>query len=699
MNRIATVVKGYPRLSETFIAQEILGLEKRGLAQLIVSLRRPTDAKVHDLHREIAAEALYLPEYLQDDPARVRTGREWAELQPGFAGAYAAFQADLSRDRTSNRRRRFGQACVLARELPDDVDWLHAHFLHTPASVTRYAALIRRMRWSFSAHAKDIWTTPDWELREKLADAAWGVTCTAANLDRLRSLAASPGKLHLVYHGLDFCRFPAPGERGGSRDVVTIVSVGRAVEKKGYADLVGALALLRDDPRWRFEHVGGGPLAALLRGRATRLGLDDRMIWHGSQDRAFVFDLLRRADLFVLPSRLTRSGDRDGLPNVLMEAQAFGVPVLSTPVSGIPELVSHGENGWLAPEKDPPALAEALRLLIGDRALRERLGRAGAASVRERFSSEPGIDFLASILARSRTGRSRDGAERSPGGHEGEGDAEKARFLALLEEAQARSTTLTFWWRDDDAETATPALEKLLSLRRRHGVPLGLAVIPMGATRELALRLAGEPCLAVLQHGWRHARHNPEGEKKAELGDHRAVAVVLDELKAGAARLRALFGERFLPVLVPPWNRIGAEVNAARASVGLAGVSLYGEKRSADPHWINTHLDIFDWKGTRGPLQRRRAFAILSQEIERRLAGDAEPLGILTHHLRHEPASWALLEEIFAATARHSAVAWPPLDALFRLPLADVGAVPKPPPQAPEGAFPAPRETAPTRGD
>src|SRR3954465_5626424 len=100
MNRIATIVKGYPRLSETFIAQEILGLEKRGIGQVIVSLRRPTDGKVHDLNREIQAEVLYLPEYLRDDPARVRAGRTYATRQPGFARALAAFKSDLARDPT-----------------------------------------------------------------------------------------------------------------------------------------------------------------------------------------------------------------------------------------------------------------------------------------------------------------------------------------------------------------------------------------------------------------------------------------------------------------------------------------------------------------------------------------------------------------------------------------------------------------------
>jgi glycosyltransferase involved in cell wall biosynthesis len=406
MTRIATLVKGYPRLSETFIAQEILGLEKRGVRQLIVSLRHPTERKRHDLNREIAAEVLYLPEYLKDDPSRVREARKLAEAQPGFAQARKAFHRDLKRDPSVNRRRRFGQACVLARELPADVDWLHTHFLHTPASVARYAALIRGLGWSFSAHAKDIWTTPEWELREKLADAEWGVTCTRANLDYLSSLSRTPGKLHLVYHGLDFSRFPPPPKRALSgQGPFSIVSVGRAVEKKGYADLIRALAELGGDIDWRFEHAGGGPLSDKLKRQAETLGLSGRVTWHGAQDRGFIFDLLRRADLFVLPSRLTRSGDRDGLPNVLMEAQAFAVPVLATDVSGIPELVTHGQTGWLVPERDPAVLAAAMRRLIGDRTLRLKLARAGAENVRERFSSEPGIDFVARKLRASRARR------------------------------------------------------------------------------------------------------------------------------------------------------------------------------------------------------------------------------------------------------------------------------------------------------
>ena len=406
--RVAILVKGYPRLSETFIAQEIAGLEDRGLSPLIVSLRQPGETRLHPVHRRIKADVLYLPEYLKDDPARVKAGRAFAERQPGFDAAHKAFKADLQRDHTANRYRRFGQACVLAHELPADIGWLHTHYLHTPASVARYAALIRGFGWSFSAHAKDIWTTPAWELTEKLGSASFGVTCTAANLDYLQGLAPHPERVELVYHGLDLSEVKPLDERAGAGAIrkdepFRIVSVGRTVEKKGFGDLIRALAILRDRA-WRFDHVGGGALTKTLHAQAEKAGVADRITWHGSLARGAVFDLLARSDLFVLPSRIARSGDRDGLPNVLMEAQAHRLPVVSTEVSAIPELIEDGVTGLLVPERDPKALAAAMARLMDDPSLAARLAAAGDRKVREAFSPEPGIDRVAALLTGALTG-------------------------------------------------------------------------------------------------------------------------------------------------------------------------------------------------------------------------------------------------------------------------------------------------------
>ncbi|MDZ4135927.1 MAG: colanic acid biosynthesis glycosyltransferase WcaL, partial [Paracoccaceae bacterium] len=155
--RVVVLVKGYPRLSETFIAQELRGLEQAGLDLVIVSLRRPTDKKRHAVHDRITAPVVYLPEYLHEEPLRVLRGFWAARRRPGFGAAVRQFWADLRRDPTRNRVRRFGQAAVLVAEWPEGAGWLHAHFIHTPASVARYASAITGVPFTVSAHAKDIW--------------------------------------------------------------------------------------------------------------------------------------------------------------------------------------------------------------------------------------------------------------------------------------------------------------------------------------------------------------------------------------------------------------------------------------------------------------------------------------------------------------------------------------------------------------
>ncbi len=398
---VAFVLKGYPRLSETFIAQEILALERRGLDIVIVSLRRPTDPARHPVHREIAAPVLYLPEYLYREPLRLFMAWRAGRRRPGYGAARRAWLRDLRRDRTANRVRRFGQALVLARELPAGIDRLHAHFLHTPASVARYASLLLGLPWSCSAHAQDIWTSPEWEKREKLGDLSWLVTCTAFGRDHLAALAPAPERVTLVRHGLDLDRFAPPAgarpARDGARpdDPVVILSVGRAVEKKGYDLLLEALALLPARLNWRFEHVGGGALRRALERRARALGLDDRVRWLGPQPQEAVIERYRGADLFALACRIAGDGDRDGLPNVLVEAQSQGLACVSTALPGVRELIEDGRTGLLAPPEDADALARALTRLIAEPALRLLLGRRGEARVRAHFTHEPGIDLLA----------------------------------------------------------------------------------------------------------------------------------------------------------------------------------------------------------------------------------------------------------------------------------------------------------------
>lgn len=393
---VAVLLKGYPRLSETFIAQELRALEERGLDLHIISLRHPTDPTIHAVHREIRSPVTYLPEYLHREPLRVVRAWWAARRLPGYRDSLRLWLRDLRRDFSRNRVRRFGQACVLANELCKRTVHLHAHFLHTPSSVARYTGRMLGIPWSFSAHARDIWTSPDWEKIEKLSDCAWGVTCTAFNLDHLRSLSGDPQRVELVYHGLDMRRVQAPPAAAGHGPTLVILSVGRAVEKKGYDVLLEALAQLGTDIKWEFRHVGGGKLLPRLERIARRLRIAERVVWLGPQSHDRVIAQYADADVFVLASKVARDGDRDGLPNALLEAQSQGVPCISTAISAIPELIEDERTGLLVEPDSPPALASALERLAGDARLREQLGTAGKRRVSRLFSFEAGIDRLLS---------------------------------------------------------------------------------------------------------------------------------------------------------------------------------------------------------------------------------------------------------------------------------------------------------------
>jgi glycosyltransferase involved in cell wall biosynthesis len=402
--KIVVVLKGYPRLSETFIAQELLGLERAGVELAVVALRKPTDGKRHPVHDEIKAPVHYLPEYLHEEPLRVaRSLLAW--LPRGtFWRALRTFAADLRRDPTRNRFRRFGQAIVLATEWPEGGAWLHAHFAHTPASVTRYTSQLRGLPWTCSAHAKDIWTSRDWDLADKLASARWMVTCTRTGYDHLKGLTNGVSRVHLSYHGLDLSRFGsfdrARAARDGSVEAepVIVLSVGRAVEKKGYDILLRALALLPTDLHWRFQHIGGGEQLGQLKALADSLGIASRISWKGALAQEEVLEHYRRADIFALACRIAADGDRDGLPNVLVEAASQKLACVSTNVSGVPELLTHDENGMVVRAEDPQALAQALERAIRKPSLRKRLGDAAERRVRDHFDHMSSIGQLKTLF-------------------------------------------------------------------------------------------------------------------------------------------------------------------------------------------------------------------------------------------------------------------------------------------------------------
>ncbi len=407
-NTIAVVLKGYPRLSETFIAQELLGLEKAGFNLHLISMRHPTDKHTHPVHDEISAPVTYLPEYLHDEPIRVLKGWWQSRKNPGYTAARKQFFKDLKRDFTRNRFRRFGQALVLASELPVDIGHLHAHFLHTPASVTLYTSLITGLSYTCSAHAKDIWTSSDADLKDKLNTAKWVVTCTRNGWKHLQSLASDPSRVHLSYHGLDLSRFNSPqrststNNGGESTSPVVMVTVARAVEKKGLDTLLAAFALLPTQLHWKWVHIGAGDLVKDLKNQAKTLGLEDRLEdrleWRGALPQTDVLEQYRNSDIFVLPCRIAKNGDRDGLPNVIVEAQSQRLPVISTTISGVPELVDDGKNGLLVEQNDPQQLSAAIEKLLTNPGLRHDMGVAGEKRVRGDFDHITSINYLGNLF-------------------------------------------------------------------------------------------------------------------------------------------------------------------------------------------------------------------------------------------------------------------------------------------------------------
>jgi peptidoglycan/xylan/chitin deacetylase (PgdA/CDA1 family) len=244
------------------------------------------------------------------------------------------------------------------------------------------------------------------------------------------------------------------------------------------------------------------------------------------------------------------------------------------------------------------------------------------------------------------------------------------RELDLWAEAGRRAT---LWWRDDDAAELTPALERLLGLQAEHGVPLALAVIPDRLAPGLTLRLAGREGVVVLQHGWRHRDHAGKGEGAWELGDHRPLEQVAADLVAGQQRLAQAFGERFLPVLAPPWNRISGRVVQRLPALGFIGLSTFRARDRAMPAQglvqVNAHCDPITWRGGARFASTGRSLDDLTLHLRARRMGTAdpgEPTGLVTHHLAMDAPAWAFVAELLRRTRAHPRAAWQSAREVFR---------------------------------
>ena len=223
----------------------------------------------------------------------------------------------------------------------------------------------------------------------------------------------------------------------------------------------------------------------------------------------------------------------------------------------------------------------------------------------------------------------------------------------------------TLWWRDDDASAATPALRRLLALAESQRVPVAVAAIPATMDPRAAQAIGACGMCTVVQHGIAHANHAPASEKRSELGAHRAVSIVAGQLERGRDALSAAFGAQFLPVLVPPWNRIAQAVVQALPPLGYRGLSTFGPRAAFAPVdrlvECNTHVDPIAWRVDRSFVGAARATADLAAHLaarrERRVDA-AEPTGLLTHHLDFDDAAWRFVDELFTMTREHRAAQW-----------------------------------------
>ncbi|MCV3767604.1 polysaccharide deacetylase family protein [Rhizobium sp. TRM95796] len=217
--------------------------------------------------------------------------------------------------------------------------------------------------------------------------------------------------------------------------------------------------------------------------------------------------------------------------------------------------------------------------------------------------------------------------------------------------------TAPFWLRDDDAVEPTPALERLIGLTADLGLPATLAVIPEHTGVALAERLSATPGLSVAVHGWSHRSYSSAGEKKQELGLHRPREDVLEELSAGLGKLKTLYPDRHVSMLVPPWNRISPEITTELHRLGFQSLSVFGPEKSAPIKLVNTHVDLMDWHGARGG----RDDAPLLTEITIRLKAlrDSDGvMGFLSHHLVHDEKAWTFLARLIDTVDNHPGATW-----------------------------------------
>jgi len=401
---VGVVLGQFPSTSETFILREMLQLGKLGFQLLPLSLQRPEEGAAHAEAVELGSRTLYR--------SRLFSGRGLGRQLLAmfrYPSGYASSLLYVIRQglRTPSAGRELlaalAAAADFAVQLPRSgrLAHVHAQFCSMPATVGLLLAEMLSITFSMSCHARDIFTGETRLLDLKLSEAEFAAVCTEHGRDRLRRAhpLTTGEKLHLIHHGLDLSAFMPPLERPGSPRVV--LSVGRLVAKKGFDILLRAAALAKaKEADFELHIVGDGPERDDLERLAGGLGLRDNVVFHGRLTLQQIMPLYEAAHAFALASVVTQDGDRDGIPNVLIEALAMGVPTVATATGGIPEIIVDGETGLLAQPGSPSDLAEKLERILYDEELRERVRRAGRHQVAVEFDIARNIERLAALLGR-----------------------------------------------------------------------------------------------------------------------------------------------------------------------------------------------------------------------------------------------------------------------------------------------------------
>lgn len=417
--RVIYLVRSWPRLSQTFILNEVLAVERRGVQLDLFSLVRSDETLVQPQLAEVRA----LVTYLDERPRRRRLGDHaavararprryaaaaWHALRhPGLSSGYATCSTWRCFDHA------VGVAAAVARLPPQAArpTHVHAHFAHDPALVAVYLHRLSGLPYSVTAHARDLYQIPAANLAARTEHARALVTCCGVNASYIDETLATDERppVLVVHHGVELDRFTPRRSAAAAGSPPLIVSVGRLVEKKGFDDLLGALAAVRATGRsFRAEIYGDGPLRESLANQRDALGLTTEVRFMGEHDRDRILAALAAADIFMLTPRVTDDGDRDGIPNVLVEAMACGVPVVTTVAGGVAELVAHGENGLLASPRDVDAIAANVARLLEDADRRRALGAAARRTAESDYDVDRAAATLAEIFRGRAVGAGRD---------------------------------------------------------------------------------------------------------------------------------------------------------------------------------------------------------------------------------------------------------------------------------------------------